>query len=179
MWRRPFPLPRPPLGSLPSPIFFLFWPRFLPFSPTARAWSRANDGYTMTLEKLPLKDKIIALCLQHIIVNYKTKMNIEKLWGQKVFQNHNKNLFQSSSSLFIPASFCIFCIFIPSSNSFWAVILEFYSIWYSWYQRISLRADRTFVGRRPKTRAWPKPKTAHEKPLVHRVSIYWQGWGEV
>ena len=32
----------------------------------------------------PLKDKITASCLQHII---ETKMNIEKLLGQQVFQN--------------------------------------------------------------------------------------------
>ena len=104
----PFPPPQATarLASF-ADIFPILTP-FFAFFPYCGAWSRANDGYTMTLEKLPLKDKIIALCLQHIIVNYKTKMNIEKLWGQKVFQNHNKNLFQSSSSLFIPASFCIF-----------------------------------------------------------------------
>ena len=69
-WRRPFPFPRPPLGSLPSPIFFLFDPVFA-FLPHYEAWSRANDSYAMTLEKLPLNDKITASCLQHIIVNYK------------------------------------------------------------------------------------------------------------
>ena len=31
--RSPFPLPRPPLGSLCSPIFFPIWPCFLPFPP--------------------------------------------------------------------------------------------------------------------------------------------------
>ena len=35
-----FPLPRPPLGSLRSPIFFLFDPFFLPFFPAAEPGPR-------------------------------------------------------------------------------------------------------------------------------------------
>ena len=93
-----------------------------------------------------------------------------------MFQNHNKKPFQSSSSLSIPAFFCIFGIIYTFFYSV-TVILKFYSICFPGYQRFSSRAARSFVGRRPKTRAWPKPKTAHGKPLAHRVSIYWQGWG--
>ena len=51
--------------------YFSYLTPFFAFLPHCGAWSRANDSYTMTLEKLPLKDKIIALCLQDIIVNYK------------------------------------------------------------------------------------------------------------
>ena len=51
--------------------YFSYLTPFFAFFSHCGAWSRANDSYTMTLEKLPLNDKIIALCLQHIIVNYK------------------------------------------------------------------------------------------------------------
>ena len=49
--------------------YFSYLTPFFAFSPHCRAWSRANDSYAMTLEKIPLNDKITASCLQHIIIN--------------------------------------------------------------------------------------------------------------
>ena len=119
--------------------YFSFLTPFFAFFPHCGAWSQVNDSYAMKLEKLPLNDKITASCLQHIIVNYKQqKRNFEKLLGQQVFQSHNWNPFQSSSSLFIPGFFCNCCTFIPSSNCVWAVILKFYLIRYPEYQRFFL-----------------------------------------
>ena len=45
----PFPLPRLPLGLLQAPIFFLFDPVFLSFSPTAEPGPRLTLG---TCQKL-------------------------------------------------------------------------------------------------------------------------------
>ena len=90
--------------------YFSYLTPFFAFFLHCGAWSRANDSYAMTLEKLPLKDKIIALCLQHIIVNYKQpKMNIEKLLGLKICFN----LLQVYQSLL---SFVFVVSFTPSSN---------------------------------------------------------------
>ena len=51
LWRGkgPFPLPGPPLGSLRSPIFFLFDPVFAFFS-HYRAWSQANTMDLLVIE---------------------------------------------------------------------------------------------------------------------------------
>ena len=140
MWRRPFPLPRPPLGSLLSPIFFLFDPDFCLF-PHCGAWSRANDRYAsaMILEKIPLKDKITPSCLQHIIVDYKQqKWTLKNCSVNKFSKTTIKicfNLLQVYQSLLC---FLFFVSIIPSSNCVWAVILKFYSIRYPEYQRFFL-----------------------------------------
>ena len=49
--------------------YFSYLTPFFAFFSHCGAWSRANDSYAMKLEKLPLKDKMTASCLQHIIVN--------------------------------------------------------------------------------------------------------------
>ena len=53
--------------------YFSYLTPFFAFFSHCRAWSRANDSYAMKLEKLPLKDKITASCLQHIIVTNNKK----------------------------------------------------------------------------------------------------------
>ena len=65
-----FPSPGHPSARFFRRYFSYLTPFFAFFSHCG-AWSRANDSYAMKLEKLPLKDKITASCLQHIIVNYK------------------------------------------------------------------------------------------------------------
>ena len=65
----PFPPPQATARLISFADIFPIWPRFLPFFPHCGAWSRANDIYAMKLEKLLLKDKITASCLQLIIVN--------------------------------------------------------------------------------------------------------------
>ena len=63
--RRPFPLPRPPLGSLRSPIFFLFRPVFCLFLPlrnlvpgwvTIPLWLRYVDDTFTAVHKDELND---------------------------------------------------------------------------------------------------------------------------
>ena len=58
---RPFPLPSPPLGSLPSPIGFCYFTLFFDFSPTSDPSPRLDQQQTMCLvqsatdgTKLPL-----------------------------------------------------------------------------------------------------------------------------
>ena len=90
--------------------YFSYLTPFFAFFPHCGACSWANDSYAMILEKLPLKDKITASCLQHIIVNYKQpNMNIEKLLGLKICFN----LLQVYQSLL---SFVFVVSFTPSSN---------------------------------------------------------------
>ena len=74
---RPFPLPRPPLGSLRSPIFFPV-PRFLPF-PYCGAWSQAtaaevragkqndSDNLKVLYFKIKVSSKYIILVLKQPI----------------------------------------------------------------------------------------------------------------
>ena len=90
--------------------YFSYLTPFFAFFPYCGAWSRTKDRYAMIGEKLPLKDKITASCLQHIIVNYKQpNMNIEKLLGLKICFN----LLQVYQSLL---SFVFVVSFTPSSN---------------------------------------------------------------
>ena len=59
------------------------------------------------------------ICLPSISVYQSLQirnMNIGKLVGKQVLKNRNCNLFQSSSSLSILASFCNAVSFVPSSN---------------------------------------------------------------
>ena len=93
----PFLLPQvtPRLASFSD--IFPIWPRFLPFSPTAEPDPRLMtvtlwNYLWMTKSKL----RVSNTSYQSLQT---TKLNFENLLGQQVFQNHNKNLFQSSSSL--------------------------------------------------------------------------------
>ena len=62
---RPFPLPRPPLGSLRSPIFFPV-PRFLPF-PYCGAWSQATAAEVRAGKQNDSDNlKVLFLSLQQI-----------------------------------------------------------------------------------------------------------------
>ena len=65
--------------------YFSYLTPFFAFFPDCGAWSRANDSYAMKLEKLPLKDKIIASCHVHIIVNYKQQKGTLKNWQVNKF----------------------------------------------------------------------------------------------
>ena len=97
--------------------YFSYLTPFYAFFPHCGAWSRANDSYAMTLEKLPLKDKIIASCLQHIIVNYKqqkgTLKNCQVNKFSKTTIKIRFNLLQVYQSLL---SFVFVVSFIPSST---------------------------------------------------------------
>ena len=71
--------------------------------------------FAMELEKSLVNDKITALCQTNMSpVSYETlqttKMNFEKLLSLQVFKNHNRNPFQSFSSLSIRALVCICCV---------------------------------------------------------------------
>ena len=93
-----------------SPI----WPRFLPFSPTAEPgpglmtvtlWNLRNYLW-MTKSQLHVSNT----SYQSLQATNIIKLNFENLLGQQEFQSHNWNPFQSSSTLFIPAFFWIFCV---------------------------------------------------------------------
>ena len=106
----PFPLPQvtPRLASFAD--IFLIWPRFLPFSPTAEPGPGLVAVTLWNLRNYLWKTKS-----QLHVSNTSSLITINKreLWKtvrSTSFQNHNWNPFQSSSSLLIPASFCIFCI---------------------------------------------------------------------
>ena len=79
---------------------FSIWPRFLPFSPTAEPGPGLMTVTLWHLRKYLWKTKSK---LRVSNTSYQslqtTKLNFENLLGQQVFQNHNKNLFQSSTSL--------------------------------------------------------------------------------
>ena len=81
---RPYPFPRPPLGSLRSPIFFPV-PRFLAF-PHCGAWSQVtaaevregkqNDSDTLKVLyfKIKISSKYIILVLKQSILTYFTSV---------------------------------------------------------------------------------------------------------
>ena len=63
----------------------------------------------MLARNLLVNDKVTALYQRNISPKalHQTKMNLEKLSSKQVFKNCNCNLFQSSSTLSISASFFI------------------------------------------------------------------------
>ena len=174
----PPPLSTPRLASFAD--IFPIWPRFLPFSPTAEPGPRL-----MTVTLWNLRNYLWMTKSQLHVSNTSSliRNNKKELWKTVRSTSFPKPQWKTVSIVFKFINPCFLLYFLYhlylllQCNSFWAVILKFYSICYPGYQRFSSRAARSFVGRRPKTRAWPKPKPAHRKPLAHRVSIYWQGWG--
>ena len=105
----PFPPPQATARLISFADIFPIWPRFLPFSPTAEPGPGLMTVTLWNLRNYLWKTKS-QLHVSNTSSLQTTKRNIEKLLGQQVFQNHNKKPFQSSSSLSIPASFCIFCV---------------------------------------------------------------------
>ena len=111
-----FPSPGHPTARFFRRYFSYLTP-FFAFFPHCGAWSQVNDSYAMKLEKLPLKDKITASCLQHIIVNYKqqkgTLKNCEVNKFSKATIEIRFSLLQVYQSLL---SFVFVVSFTPSSN---------------------------------------------------------------
>ena len=94
--------------------YFSFLTPFIAFFHPCGAWSRANASYAVS--------KTSYQSLQS------TKLNFEKLSGAQGLQSHSWNPFKSVCPFLLPFVFVV--SFIPSSNSFWVVIVMFHSIFW-------------------------------------------------
>ena len=176
----PFPHPQATARLASFADIFPFWPRFLPFSPTAEPGPGLMTVTLWYLRKYLWKTKS-----QLHVSNTSSSITNDKkkLWTTVRSTSFPKPQLKSVSIFF---KFINPCFLLYLLYHLHLLLIAFERLFYSFTlfgtlgtRGFSSRAARSFVGRGPKTRAWPKPKTAHEKPLAHRVSIYWQGWGEV